>query len=195
MSTVTIVRKNGCAAIACDSLTTRGPSKESGFYVVNNSKIIHVNGSYIGITGATASKLALQHYFTFEETQPKLTTIADIFATWLKVHESLKENYFLRPEEDDDDSFESSRMDVVIINAAGIFVVAAHRSVSEFSRFYAIGSGSKYALGAMYADYSNPALEQIDIARRGVEAAAEFDNGTGAPILSFSLQLQSGTGE
>jgi ATP-dependent protease HslVU (ClpYQ) peptidase subunit len=67
--------------------------------------------------------------------------------------------------------------------------VAAHRTVQEFSKFYAYGSGSDYALGAMYSAYKDPALNAEQIAREAIEAAAEFDDGTGLPITSFSVRL------
>lgn len=82
-------------------------------------------------------------------------------------------------------------MDVLIANPRGIFGVAEHRTVQEFSRFYAYGSGSDYALGALYALYDQPGLGAEDIARRAIEAAAEFDDGTGLPVLSHSLRLSS----
>ena len=64
------------------------------------------------------------------------------------------------PEEDKEDALESSRMDCLIANPHGIFGVAAHRTVQEFSRFYAYGSGSDYALGAMYSAYERPELDR-----------------------------------
>ena len=42
MTTVAVVRKNGVAAIAADTLTKWGPVKESATYVVNHEKILHV---------------------------------------------------------------------------------------------------------------------------------------------------------
>ena len=80
-------------------------------------------------------------------------------------------------------------MDCLIANPHGIFGVAAHRTVQEFSRFYAYGSGSDYALGAMYFAYGNPKLDAEQIARHGIEAAAEFDDGTGLPITCFTLRV------
>ena len=63
------------------------------------------------------------------------------------------------------------------------------RDVDEYTRFWAIGSGQEYALGAMYAVY-----EQMDdaeeIAKIGVAAGCEFDDGSGLPCTLYSIQLR-----
>ena len=41
----------------------------------------------------------------------------------------------------------------------------------------------------MYSVYDDPKLNAEQIARHGVEAAAEFDDGTAAPITSFTVRL------
>ena len=64
-------------------------------------------------------------------------------------------------------------MDVLIANRHGIFGVGADRAVQEFAKFYAFGYGCEYALGAMFAAYEDPARSAEDVARLGVEAAAE----------------------
>jgi ATP-dependent HslUV protease subunit HslV len=105
------------------------------------------------------------------------------------MHSVLKEQYYLQTGEDKEEDLESSRMDVLIANPRGIFGVAAHRTVQEFSRFYAYGSGSSYALGAMYAAYRASSLDAEAIARLGVAAAAEFHDETGLPIQSYTMNL------
>lgn len=188
MSTITVVRKDGYVAIAADTQTMQGWQKESAKYVVNHQKIVNVGESYLGIVGATSGKVVLRHYFSALEKSPDFSNVDAIFAEWLQLHEALKETYSIRPNEDDDDSFESSRMDVLIANSHGIFCVGARRSVQEFSRFCAEGSGEAYASGAMYALYGDRKSAE-EIARAGIEAAAEFDTATGLPIISHSVKL------
>jgi ATP-dependent protease HslVU (ClpYQ) peptidase subunit len=62
--------------------------------------------------------------------------------------------------------------------------------VQEFSRFYAYGSGSDYALGALWALYERPNLSALQIARQAIEAAAEFDDGTALPLQSYTVRLK-----
>ena len=192
MSTITVVQKESSVAIAADSLTTWGSAKDSAAHVVNHSKIIRVGDSYLGISGPTSAKLALNDYFA-SRSDVDLTTVESIFRTWLSLHSSLKSHYFLNPHEDDSDSFESTRVDVLIANPSGIFGVAAHRAVQQFAKFYSYGTGWQHALGAMYAVYSDENLTAEEIATKGVTAAAEFDSATGLPVVSFTLRRNLGT--
>ena len=192
MTTVTVVKKEGRVAIAADTLTKWGGGKESADYVANHEKIIQIGESYVAITGSATFKLILADYFSTLDVTPKLDSASDIFRIWNTMHGALKEQYYLQTGEDKEEDLESSRMDVLIANPRGIFGVAAHRTVQEFSRFYAYGSGSSYALGAMYAAYRAPSYDAEAVARLGVAAAAEFHDETGLPIQSFSLVLQEG---
>ncbi len=193
MTTVTVVKKEGRIAIAADTLTKWGGGKESADYVTNYEKIIRVGESYVAITGSATFKLILNDYFSNLAAPPKLDSAAEIFRVWNAMHGVLKEQYYLQTGEDKEEDIESSRMDVLIANSRGIFGVAAHRTVQEFSRFYAYGSGSSYALGAMYAAFRAPSLDAEAVARLGVAAAAEFHDETGLPIQSFSMVLQGET--
>ncbi|MBI1282897.1 MAG: hypothetical protein GC183_01000 [Thiobacillus sp.] len=190
MTTVTVVRKEGRIAIAADTLTKWGGGKESADYVANHEKIIRVGDSLIAITGSATFKLILTDYFSTLDEPPKLDSVESIFRVWNTLHGVLKEHYYLQAGEDKEEDLESSRMDVLIANPCGIFGVAAHRTVQAFSKFYAYGSGSPYALGAMYAAYRAPSLDAEAVARLGVMAAAEFHDETGLPIQSFAIDAK-----
>ncbi len=193
MTTIVVARKEGRVAIAADTLTKWGNGKESADYVANHEKILRVGDSYLAVTGSATFKLILADYFASLETPPPLDSVANIFGVWNALHGVLKEHYYLQTGEDKEDDLESSRMDVLIANPHGIFGVAAHRTVQEFTRFYAYGSGSPYALGAMYAAYRAPSLDAEAVARLGVMAAAEFHDESGLPVQSCVLDLQAGT--
>ena len=188
MTTIAVVRKHGIAAIAADTLTKWGSAKESATYIANHEKILQVGDSHIAITGTATFKLILRDYFA-NGTEARLNNAADIFRTWNRLHAALKERYFVLPEEDKEDALESSRLDVLIANPHGIFGVSGHRTVQEFSRFYAYGSGSDYALGALYSAYEDPQRGAEALARHAIEAAAEFDDCTGTPITCVTMRL------
>jgi len=190
MSSITVVKKNGYAAIAADTLTKWGYSKEPAEYIVNHEKIFKTGANYLGVAGSVTSELALKTIFSKLRSDAKLNSVADIFTTWNKVHRALKDEYFLNGQENDDKAYETSRMDVLIANPYGIFGVGPYRSVQEFTRFYAYGSGNEYAQGAMYAIYNDMTKSAEDIARFGVQAAAEFDEDTGLPITSYAIKLR-----
>ncbi len=183
MTTIAVVKKNGIIAIAADTLTKWGSGKESADYIVNHSKLIRVGESLIAVSGNATFKHVLDDYFVSDERQATpLRTVQEIFTAWQQMHKVLKDEYFVRPEESQDDALESSRMDVLIANPYGIFGVSGMRTVQEFARFYSYGSGTDYALGALYASYGRPELDAEALARLAINAAAEFDDGTAAPI-------------
>ena len=182
MSTVLVVKKNGLIAIAADTMTKSGSSRESADYVVNHEKIIPVRESYIALAGPTSLKLILKDYFATAKNKVRLDTVDAILASWLHMHEVLKTRYFMNATEDSSDSFETSQADAVIANKHGIFGVSSYRVVQEFSKFYSYGQGSEYAMGAMFAVYNDPKKTAEDIARIGIQAAAEFDVSTGLPV-------------
>jgi len=190
MTTIAVVRKNGYAAIAADTMTKWGSGKETASYIVNHQKIFQVGDSYLGVTGTATFQAILRDYFSRPRVFARFDTPLAIFKTWQKLHAVLKHDYYLTTGSGEEDALESSRMDVLILNPRGIFGVAAHRTVQEFSKFYAFGSGGDLALGAMYATYLEPRRSAEEIARYAIEAAAEFDDSTGAPVTSYAVRLK-----
>jgi ATP-dependent protease HslVU (ClpYQ) peptidase subunit len=188
MTTIAVVKKGGIAALAADTLTKWGSAKESSTYIANHEKILQVGDSYVAITGSATFKMILKDYFSTGG-DVRLSSAQEIFRAWNRLHSALKERYYILPEEDKEDALESSRMDVLIANPHGIFGVSGHRTVQEYSRFYAYGSGSDYALGALYSVYDDPARNAEALARHAVEAAAEFDDCTGTPISCATVRL------
>jgi ATP-dependent protease HslVU (ClpYQ) peptidase subunit len=181
MTTLVVVKKAGVAAIAADTLTKWGAIKESARHVVNHSKLIRIGDTWLAVTGYSTFVLILQDYFSDPESPADFGSPLEIFRTWQALHGALKETYFLQDGEDKDDDLESSQMDVLIANPQGIFGVAEHRTVQAYARFAAYGSGAEIALGAMHALYDSD-LDAETLARRALEAAAEFDDRTGLPI-------------
>jgi ATP-dependent protease HslVU (ClpYQ) peptidase subunit len=78
-----------------------------------------------------------------------------------------------------------------VANPRGIFGVTPARDVESFPRFWAIGSGTDYALGAMFVMYSG--TDEVEaIARAGVEAGAEFDDASDLPVIVHAIELADG---
>ena len=190
MTTIAVVKKNGYTAIAADTLTKWGTGKESAAYIANNNKIVAAGDTFIGASGSATFKTIMHDYFARTKTKARFSSTIEIFRTWQAFHEVLKNEYFLVTTSDKDDSLESSRFDVLLANPHGIFGVGAHRTVQEYVKFYAIGSGTDVALGAMYGVYDDPKRSAEDVARFAIEAAAEFDDATGLPVMSHSTKLK-----
>jgi len=189
MSIAVVVKKGQYVAIGSDTLTRLGSTRETADYVENHSKILRVGTSYIVPVGPASSNLVLSSYFSSLRKSPVLNNPKSIFEEARKMQRVLKDKYFLRVFDDDDDEFESLRLDCLIANPWGIFGLYRLRSVHSYTKFYAFGSGYKFALGAMRSVYNRlQSAEQI--AREGLAAATEFDDGCAPPVEIKKVKLR-----
>ena len=112
----------------------------------------------------------------------------DIYKTFLDLHPILKDQYFLNAKDEDDDAYESSRIDALIANKHGIFGVYALREVFQYKHFWAVGAGAEIALGALYAMYKYE--EDVEkIASCAIEASAEFHTSSALPLTKHCITL------
>ncbi|MFK5968863.1 MAG: hypothetical protein QM487_01905 [Candidatus Marithrix sp.] len=188
MSTLVVVKKNGVACIAADTLTCFGNKKLSASYDAFPTKMLSIGDFYIGLVGSAAHNLVVESLLSNKKKLPKLNSRLKIFEFFRKLHSQLKDDYFLNPKEDEEDPYESTQMDLFIANRYGIFGVFSLREVFEYKKFWAIGSGGEFALGAMYAAYDNLNSAE-EIAKVGVEAGIEFDDSSAAPIEYYNIDL------
>ncbi|MGE5339792.1 MAG: MFS transporter [Gemmatimonadota bacterium] len=187
MTTIVVVKKNREIAIASDALVTFGETRLPHGYEVNE-KIITVGDSYIGLAGSTAHFAVLADALRGMGADCRLGGRMEIFATFQKLHALLKEKYFLNPKEDESDPYESSQITAVIANASGIYGVYSYREVFSFDKFWGIGSGRNFALGAMYAVYDRGGSAR-QIAEIGVMAGCEFDKSSALPVRVFDFPM------
>lgn len=189
MSTIVTVVKNNIACIAADSLTSFGDTKQAAEYVADYEKIIaFAEENYIGIVGSAAHHLVMRNLLQKHADKIDFSDRLHIFESMRQLHPILKKEYFLNSKDEDDDSYESSRVDALIMNRHGIFGLYSLREVDQYTRFWAVGSGAEFALGAMQV-----AWDLLDdaaaIARAGIEAGASFDNASALPMTSYTLAL------
>jgi len=188
MTTVVTVRKNGRVCIAADTLARYGDQLEPAENIANSDKLVTIGDTLLAPTGPASAQLILRSYFANPERVADFSSVDAIFETMRQLHGCLKDDYFLNPKEDDEQPFESTQMTCMVANSTGIYGVYSLRSVQEYRRYYAFGSGSEYALGAMQALYEEP-LEAEEIAIRAVEAAAKLDSATETPVTFKTLVL------
>jgi ATP-dependent protease HslVU (ClpYQ) peptidase subunit len=188
MTTLVAVRKNDEVAIAADSLTTFGDTRLSAQYDRTSDKIVLYKGTYVGLCGSAAHQLVFESLLA-KHGDLDFTNKAAIFETFRKLHPILKEQHFLNPKEEEDDPYESTQITALIANEHGIFGVYSMREVFEYTRFWAVGSGREFALGAMYAQF--PRLKSAAaVATAGIEAGATFDKNSGLPMTLYTVQLK-----
>lgn len=181
MSTVVVVKKNGVAAIGADTLTKLGSVKESAAFIESKSKIVRAGEGFFASVGHASFGLVLSSYLDGLEEMPTLDSTRAVFEFARTMHVALKDSYFLNPSEDSDDEFESSQSMSLIAGPHGIFGLYRLRSVQEYTRFWAFGTGFEIALGAMHAVFERE-HDAAAIAMAGLEAAGEFDSSTAAPF-------------
>lgn len=189
MSTIVIVKKNGKACIAADTLTTFGDLRMSSTLDSSHDKVQAYADGYFGIVGSAAHALVMESIIKSKQLELDFSNRMAIFESFRELHPILKEKYFLNAKDEDDDPYETSHIDALICNENGIFGVYSLREVSEYTQFWAIGSGSEFALGAMHALYSR--LDSVeDIARAGIEAGCEFNSSSAMPLTSYTIELK-----
>ena len=190
MTTLVIVRKDDDIVIAADSLTTFGDTRLAAEHDRTYDKIVQYRGTYIGLCGSAAHQLVFESLLK-ERKDLDFSSKAGIFETLRKLHPILKEQHFLNPKEEEDDPYESTQITAMIANPRGIYGVYSMREVFEYTRFWAVGSGREFALGAMQVLYGRLRTAEA-IAKAGVEVGAVFDKNSALPMTLYTLELKDG---
>lgn len=190
MTTIVVVMKDGHAAIAGDTLTTFGSTRLGSAHDAAPEKILKHEGTYFGIAGSAAHQMVLESILKNHEKAKdfRFNGRHEIYESFRKMHPILKEDAYLNPKEEDDDPYESSQMTALVANASGIYGVYSMREVFAYDRFWAIGSGRDFALGAMWAVYDSKKSAR-EIAAIGVKAGAAYDTGTDLPMNIATVKL------
>ena len=189
MTTVVVAKKAGQVAIATDSLVTFGETKLSPDLEAND-KLFEVNGSWFGLAGSMAHFPVMKSALRALGDDLKLRGRDEVFQTYRAVHELLKDKYFLNTKEDADDPYESSQVSCMIANDSGIYGVYSYREVFAFDKFWGLGSGRNFALGAMHYAYPKPKTA-AQVAGAGVEAGAALDKSSALPLQIQVLDLKT----
>jgi ATP-dependent protease HslVU (ClpYQ) peptidase subunit len=189
MTTICAVKKGKRLCIASDSLALFGSRKEIAGKHVYDSKIIQIDQNYVGMAGHPSWELILNHYFSQKENNCEWKTADQIFEIFNTLHQGLKDHYFLNFSSSRYIPLECSNFEILIINPHGIFEIDYVRVVRQYLYFSALGTGAEYALGAIKAVY-DLIDDPEEIAKVGIEAAAQFDRKTDLPINIQCINLE-----
>ena len=195
MSTITVTRTASGTAIAADALTTFEDTRLPPELDAAGGKILSVETAagvcYVGVVGFTAHHLVIEDALGRME-DPDLSSRRGLFETFQALHPILKEDYYLLPDSGQEgDPYESTQVSLLVAAPTGIFGVYDMREVHAFSRFWAMGSGAPYALGALHARWPEAAAGTLDaaaLATAGVEAGCTFDRSSAPPVEVFTLE-------
>ena len=189
MSVIVAVKKEGKCVIASDSLFTEGSQLVQAKYKKNSHKLYKVGSSWVGLVGWAALNNIFESIIKEHKNMLDFSNRQAIFSTLIQLHAIMKEEYFIETNEDSDQPVESSQADGIVINENGIFDFDSYREVNEYSHFWSLGSGRRYALGALHASFTR-VKNPKDIATIAVHAACDFDDGCGLPIQVKTLKLK-----
>jgi len=188
MTVITAVTKGNDIAIACDTQTSNGTLKYTADYKTNHNKLLTYGESVIAFSGTVAIKQIFEDLFAKSAPAP-LTTRHEIFHWILSQQDMLKNTYYLKPDVGNNKGqvAETNWISGLIANPHGIFSLGAYREVTEYSKFWAIGSGGNFALGAMEILYAQD-LTASEIAEAGALTATKFNSGCGTPVYVKTMK-------
>lgn len=189
MSVVVAVKKGNQICLASDTQANFGSITVAKKYLVNYQKIYKSGKSYVGMVGWMAVGQIVEHLIESRPEALDFSSRLKIFESMLALQKSLKEEYFIETSEDSEQPVESNQISALVINKSGIFEIESYRDINQYNEFWAIGSGRRFAIGALHALY-NRKLNARDIAIAAVEAAAEFDESCGLPVEAKTIRLK-----
>ena len=186
MSIYCAVEKDQKIVFGCDSIHTFGRMvSPKGF--IQTPKIVFGTDFACGIAGTPSVRLHLNVFLSKGEGLSELKGEDEVFDFFHKFFEFLKDERYLNPDVSDDTDFEAWEFEFLLTNKHGIFSIHELREVFRHRNFFAIGSGSEFALGAMHAVYDTTPFDAKAVVNAGLTAADAFDSMSSSPfnILSF----------
>ena len=189
MSIIVAVRKGGQTVITADTMHTYGSRREHADNIVSRPKIRKIGSSYIGGVGWSVYDTILGHYFNSIKRPPALTNEMRVFDFFLKFWKLMRKNYQLvndQPDTDDRSPFANLDSEFIVVNKHGMFQIDSDLTVMSFEKYVALGSGDRYALGALHALYGTKRTAR-QIAIVAAEAAVHFDQSCGGDIICHEV--------
>jgi ATP-dependent HslUV protease subunit HslV len=181
MTIAVAVRKGGRTVLAADSLVNFGGQRFSAENCKFH-KIKRVGDSFLVWAGWSLYAEMLNAHLS-RHPPPALRSEAEVFTFFVQFWRAMRDDYTFMQRVTPSVEHPFADLDSVFLlaNQAGIFRVASDMDVTLFEQYTAIGSGSKYSLGALRILY-----EQLDdvaeIARRAVQVGIDSDVYCGGPI-------------
>jgi ATP-dependent HslUV protease, peptidase subunit HslV len=187
VSIAVAVRKGRKTVIAADTQSNFGDRRAT----VDNhraGKIRRVGASYVATSGWGIYDDVLRDHLT-RARRPNLKTETDVFSFFMKLWKELHERYSLvndQAHEDDRSPFGDLDASFLIAGKESILHVSGNMSVSRFQKYYAIGSGADFAIGAMHVLYDRLGDAEA-IAQEACATAIAFDVFCGGEIDVFTV--------
>lgn len=194
MSIIVAVRKDGRTVMAADTLTLFGESHRVPRDNSVTAKVMAVGEALVGSAGWGVYDPIMRDFLS-DRDAPDLGSETAVFAFLMELWHALHDRYsFVNDQSHNKDTpFGDLDSSFLVAHAAGIFNVSSDMDVTTFRQYYAIGSGSDYALGAMHVLYDGD-LDAEAVARRAVAAAMAFDVHCDGDVTVLDLPRGVGSG-
>lgn len=178
MSVIVAIRRESRTVVASDTLAYDGVTLQPQETRNARPKLRRLGKVILGTAGYAVYDDILDDYLATGNAVPNLSDAASVFAFFLGFWRALHERYHLvndQPEEEDREMpFATLDSRFLIASSRAIITVDGDLGITEYTRYWAIGAGLKYALGVLHALYDSD-LSIDDIARKAIEAAGYFD--------------------
>lgn len=183
MTTIAAVQGRDWAVIAYDSQVTEDSGRS--YILPSGSSKVCENGPYLmGAAGDLRAVNILSHNFHPPDPGESEGVDLDKFMT-TKFIPSMKKcfetNFYGK-------SNEQESLIMVVVNAVVYEIGGAYDILRDETGLYALGTGSPYALGAMYqfdADNSRTMKNARTMAKSGVEIACRLDPSSSGPVQTI----------
>ncbi len=168
MSIAVVVKKDNKIVIGADTLQCFD-SNMTGEDNLDESKLRRIGNAMVAGWGLYDN--ILDDYLK-EKKSVRLSTKQQVFLFFKRLWPVLHEKYSFVKDQCDDNSSPFGELDssFLIATKKRIFFVSSNMCVTEFRKFYAIGAGRDYAIGAMHVLYDQEKSAE-EIARLAIESA------------------------
>ena len=186
MSIVVAVAKQGPTVMAADTQSNFGAEVLPPDNLTT-IKLRRIGGSLLGRAGWGVYDNILVDLLERGET-PDLDDAGRIFRFFTDLWKVLHKRYaFVNDQAKRKDSpFVDLGGSFVIANRNGIFYVASNLGVTRFEKYYAIGAGADYSLGALHQIYDREG-DAGQVARAAVRTAIAFNVHCGGEIETMEV--------
>ncbi|MHC4320947.1 MAG: hypothetical protein ACYST3_01595 [Planctomycetota bacterium] len=170
MSIAVVVKKDNKIVIGADTLQCFD-SNMTGVDNLDESKLRPIGNAMVAGAGWGLYDNILDDYLKGKKSV-RLSTKQDVFLFFKRLWPVLHEKYSFVKNQCDDATSPFGELDssFLIATKKRIFFVSSNMCVTEFQKFYAIGAGRDYAIGAMHVLYDQEKSAE-EIARLAIEAA------------------------
>ena len=187
MSIVVAVSKGGRTVMAADTQTNFGHEVLPPDNLAT-TKIQRIGDVILGRSGWGIYDNILRDVLERGQPAPALDDASAIFGFFTELWKVLHQRYAFVNDQSKrkDGPFGDLGGSFLVANGAGIFYVAPNLGVTRFEKYYAIGSGADYSLGAMHQLYDRE-QDCERIARAAVETAMTFNINCGGNVDVLEL--------